>query len=387
MLADTDAGSVITAAQSGAQWGFALLLPQFELIPLLFMAQELAARLGLGTGLGLAGLVLRRHGRIAAWLLLLTLLASCFGALLTELSGLAGVAEALGLPVRPLLAAAVAAVLAVVWTGSYRSVERVALAFGAFELAFLALAWRAHPNPAQLVAEATRLPLGDRGYLYLLAANLGTCVMPWTVFYQQSASIDKGLARSDLRAARLETLLGAVLCQGITAAIVVAAGARLRDTPAGRSLATVGQIAEAFTASLGTTAGRLVFVLGLGGGALVATLVVCLTTGWAVGEVMGRRHALQAGPLAAPWFYGALTASLLAAGATVASGVDLVRLSIAAGVLNAVLLPIVLATVFILARTALPAELRLGGGYAGAVAVVFGLAAACGLGAGLFGAL
>lgn len=387
MLADTDAGSVITAAQSGAQWGFALLLPQFALIPLLFMAQELAARLGLGTGLGLAGLVLRRHGRIAAWLLLLTLLASCFGALLTELSGLAGVAEALGLPVRPLLAAAVAAVLAVVWTGSYRSVERVALAFGAFELAFLALAWRAHPNPAQLVAEATRLPPGDRGYLYLLAANLGTCVMPWTVFYQQSASIDKGLARSDLRAARLETLLGAVLCQGITAAIVVAAGARLRDTPAGRSLATVGQIAEAFTASLGTTAGRLVFVLGLGGGALVATLVVCLTTGWAVGEVMGRRHALQAGPLAAPWFYGALTASLLAAGATVASGVDLVRLSIAAGVLNAVLLPIVLATVFILARTALPAELRLGGGYAGAVAVVFGLAAACGLGAGLFGAL
>ena len=30
MLADTDAGSVITAAQSGAQWGYSLLLLQFS---------------------------------------------------------------------------------------------------------------------------------------------------------------------------------------------------------------------------------------------------------------------------------------------------------------------------------------------------------------------
>ena len=35
MLADTDAGSVITAAQSGAQWGYKLLLLQAVLIPIL----------------------------------------------------------------------------------------------------------------------------------------------------------------------------------------------------------------------------------------------------------------------------------------------------------------------------------------------------------------
>ena len=33
-------------------------------------------------------------------------------------------------------------------------------------------------------------------YLYLLAANLGTSVMPWAIFYQQSAMIDKGLRES-----------------------------------------------------------------------------------------------------------------------------------------------------------------------------------------------
>ena len=42
MLADTDAGSVITIAQSGAQWGYRLLLPNLLLIPFMVMAQEIA---------------------------------------------------------------------------------------------------------------------------------------------------------------------------------------------------------------------------------------------------------------------------------------------------------------------------------------------------------
>ena len=49
MLADTDAGSVITAAQSGAQWGYRLLLLQLLLMPILYIVQELTVRLGIVT--------------------------------------------------------------------------------------------------------------------------------------------------------------------------------------------------------------------------------------------------------------------------------------------------------------------------------------------------
>ena len=52
MLADTEAGSVISAAQGGAQWGYRLVLPQLLMTPALFMAQELAGRLGLFTRMG-----------------------------------------------------------------------------------------------------------------------------------------------------------------------------------------------------------------------------------------------------------------------------------------------------------------------------------------------
>ena len=62
---------------------------------------------------------------------------------------------------------------------------------------------------------------------------------------------------------------------------------------------------------------------------------------------------------------------LVAGGVVVASGVDLVDLSIAAGVLNALLLPLVLGFLFCLARVALPEPWRLRGGYAVVVAVCF----------------
>lgn len=380
MLADTEAGSVIAAAQSGAQWGYRLLLLQFALIPALFMAQELASRLGLATRQGLAELALHRLGRLATTLLLATLTISCVGALVTELSGLAGVGQLYGVPVWQSSAVAAAGLLTIVLTGSYRSVERVALALGLCELAFIALAWQAKPDATEIASQILQIPLGDRGYLYLLAASLGTCVIPWAIFYQQSASIDKGLTRAHLSAARVETLLGAVLCQTITAAILVAAAAAPGHGEAsGHSFDRISEIADTFAAVIGPVAGHVVFALGLTGGALVAAIVVCLTAAWAFGEVLGLRHSLSETPTQAPWFYGAFAAVLFSGAVLVGSGVNLVRLAIGVGVLNALLLPVVLGFLYRLARRELPDDLRLRGIYAATVAIVFTTVALLGL--------
>jgi Mn2+/Fe2+ NRAMP family transporter len=382
MLADTDAGSIITVAQSGAQWGYRLLLPNLLLIPFMFMAQELALRLGLGARQGAAELVLQRFGRVQAGLLLVALALSCFGALVSEMSGLAGAAQVFGLPIPAAMAGSVVGLILMVVTGSYRSVERVALFFGLFELAFLVMAWRAAPGLAPIVQQAGELPLRDPGYLYLLAANLGTSIIPWALLYQQSASVDKGLGPRDVRGARLETLVAVVLCQTITSALLIAAAATLGG---GGALNTVAQIETAFTATLGPAIGRAIFVVGLSGGALVATIVVCLTLAWSVGEVLGVRHSLEHHPRQAPWFYGSMAVMLVAGGALVASGIDLVSLSVAAGVLNSLLLPVVLGFLYRLARTALPEPLRLRGAYAVVVAVAFLVVSGVGVWAGIGG--
>src|SRR3990167_2893334 len=80
MLADTDAASIIVAAQSGAIWGYKLLILQFILMPILFIAQELTVRLGLVTGKGHGELIKYRFGTGWAWLSVGTLCVCCVGA-------------------------------------------------------------------------------------------------------------------------------------------------------------------------------------------------------------------------------------------------------------------------------------------------------------------
>jgi Mn2+/Fe2+ NRAMP family transporter len=99
MLADTDSGSLITAAQSGAQWGYTLITLQLILIPILFMVQELTVRLGLHTGRGHGELIRETFGGVWAWISVGTLLVSCVGALVTEMVGMAGAGQLYGIPI------------------------------------------------------------------------------------------------------------------------------------------------------------------------------------------------------------------------------------------------------------------------------------------------
>ncbi len=385
MLANTEVGSVITAAQSGANWGYRLLLLQFLIIPLLYMVQELAARLALGTGKGYAELIHQHFSHGMTFVSIAALTVSCFGTLVTQMVGLAGIGQLYGIPVGVSIALLIAAILLMVGFGAQRSVERTVIAFGLFELGFLLMAFKAHPDAGKLLSGLREMPLGNHDYLYLLAANLGTSVMPWAIFYQQSALTDKKLKIGHLKIARLDILVGAVLCQTVTAAVLVAAAATFGGSVQPVQLEDLPQIATAFSATLGPIIGRMVFVAGLGGGALVATVTVCLTAAWALGEVAGFHHSLEYHPLQAPWFYAAFALILVLGGGLVASGVNLIRLSIAMGVVNALLLPVALGFLFQLARTRLAEPLRLKGAYAATVGIVFFCAAATGVYAALAG--
>ncbi|MCE5361518.1 MAG: divalent metal cation transporter, partial [Acidithiobacillus sp.] len=220
MLADTDVGSVITAAQSGAQWGYRLLLLQLVLMPILFVVQELTVRLGIFTGKGHGELIAECFGKSWAFVSVTGLSIASAGALLTEFSGLAGVSELFGLPRYVGVVLGAAALWIIVITGSYRRVERIALILGSFEVVFFAIAWAAHPDLYGLFHGLMQIDLGNHDYMMLVAANIGAVIMPWMIFYQQSAVADKGLQPSDYRHARWDTAIGSVVTQLIMAAVL-----------------------------------------------------------------------------------------------------------------------------------------------------------------------
>jgi len=386
MLADTDVGSIITAGQSGVQWGYRLLAVQFVLMPILYMVQELTVRLGIFTGRGHGELIKETFGRAWAWVSVAGLAVATGGALLTELSGVAGVGELYDVPRYVTLPLAAGALLLMVLTGSYRRVERAAIAVGLFELAFFGVAWAAHPDLAAIATQSVQIPFADKGYLYLVAANIGAVIMPWMVFYQQSAVADKKLGPQHFKAARWDTAIGAVLTQLVMAAVLVAAAATLATHGAKTNLTSVGDLSAALTPYLGVGVGRAVFGMGILGAGMVAAIVSSLALAWGLGEVTGYRHSLEHHPLEARWFYGIYALAVVGGAVLVGVAPNLVSLNVGVQVMNALLLPIVLGFLIALAAKALPEQHRLRGWYLWLVVAVAGATCLLGVFGGLTGA-
>jgi Mn2+/Fe2+ NRAMP family transporter len=362
MLADTDAGSVITAAQSGARWGYRMILPQLILMPILYVVQEITVRLGIVTKQGHGALIRARFGRRWALLSATTLFASAVGALLTEFAGIAGVGELFG--IAPSLSVPLATVLLIglALTGSYGRVERIGIAFGLAELAFFVAVLLSHAHRTAVWHGMSSMPLGHSGYLLLVAANVGAVIMPWMIFYQQGAVIDKQLSPAAIRQARADTAVGAVLTQLIMIAVLVSVGATVGVHDPGAALNTVGQISGALTPYVGHVGGRVLFGMGMLGAALVAAIVSSIAGAWGLAEVFGWKHTLNQRPTRqSAKFYLSYTLAHLVGAAVVLASVDLIRLSIDVMVMNALLLPIVLGFLLLLEAKALPAEWRMRG--------------------------
>ncbi|AEW04355.1 metal ion transporter, NRAMP family [Sulfobacillus acidophilus DSM 10332] len=381
MLADTDAGSLITAAQSGAEWGYHMILPQLILIPVLYIVQEVTVRLGIVTGQGHGSLIRQQFGGFWAIISATTLFLSAVGALITEFSGVAGVGALFGVPPAISVGLATVALIAIGLSGSYLRVERIGVIFGLFELVFVGVAVVARPSPAAMAAAFVSIPLTNLNYLFLLAANVGAVIMPWMIFYQQGAVIDKGLTRRwrALRHARWDTLAGSIITQVIMMAMVIVVAATVGRVHAHRPLNTVQQISQSLVPFLGHPIGITVFGLGMLGASIIAALVVSVAGAWGLGEVFGFSHSLNHSFREAPWFYAVYSFAHIAGAVLVIFSRNLVSLTIDVEIMNAMLLPIVLGFLLALEARALPPRWRMRGFYrwlvwgVSAIVMLFGL--------------
>ena len=378
MLADTDAGSIATAAQSGARWGYQLLALQVVLVPVLYLVMELTVRVGVVTGKGHAQLIREQFGARWAFVSIATLAVSATGALVTEFAGVAGIGRLFGLPAAATVIPAAGALIALVVTGGFRRVEIVGITLGLFELAFVAAAVLAHPSPqAMLTGSVAAGSFTRSSFMALVAANVGAVLMPWMIFYQQGAVVEQRLRPANLRLARFDTAVGAVITQVVMGSVLVISATMLHGS--GRSLTSVADLAAALSPGLGHETAKYVLALGVGGAAIVASIVVALALAWAVAEAFAKPRSLTDGVRRAPLFYGLFALAVVTGAALVLTSGSLVSLSIDVEVLNALLLPLVLGFLVVLALRVLPKPFALSPRRRGALFAVSGAVVAVGL--------
>jgi Mn2+/Fe2+ NRAMP family transporter len=343
MLADVDAPSVITAGKAGTESGYALLLPLFALVPILYLVQEMTARLALVTGRGHAELIRVRYGVAWAGVAVAGMAVINFVAYVAEFAGIALGAAILGIPTPLAIVGALAIHASMVLTRSYTWFERLALALSLALFSFVVLAIAGHPDPARVASGLNPLSVHPAGYFSLAVAMVGASIMPWMIFYQQSASVDKKLTREDLRGSRVETLVGAFASQALMAAIVIAAAVAMEGAASTRAIpANLKDLPEGLARLANGDAGWLI-AIGLIGSGLLALVVVSLSAAWGIGELLGWPHSLNLKPSEARRFYAVYFAEVLPAAVVVLASADLVRMAVGAMVFNVVVLALPLA--------------------------------------------
>ena len=194
--ADDDPSGIATYSVTGAAFGYSLLWTAIFSFPLMAAVQIMCARLGMVTGLGLAGVIRVRYPRWILWSACALLLVANIVNIAADLGGMADVMHLLT-GVRSLFWTPLYAILLVCllfWT-SYRVIARIFKWLTLALFAYIAAAFFAHPNWSAVV-RATLIPdvQWTGAYWATLVGILGTTISPYLFFWQAAQEVEEDIA-------------------------------------------------------------------------------------------------------------------------------------------------------------------------------------------------
>lgn len=282
-------GTVATASRAGAEFGFALLWALLFAVFATLVLQEMAARLGLVTRLGLAEAM--RQSIQTAWLrqsaLLLVLTAIVFGNTAYQTGNLLG--AGMGIEVLTGVSSSVGAValglsVAVVLALGRNHKRLQATLIGivlAMSVAFLATAAVTKPDVGQIGRGLLQVSLPTDSLLTVLAL-IGTTVVPYNLFLHAS-TVQQRWPSSDeigpsIREARIDAALAITLGGLVTMAIVATAASAFFAR--GTVPDSAGALAEQLEPLFGS-AGKYLFAFGLAAAGITSAITAPLAAGYA----------------------------------------------------------------------------------------------------------
>ena len=355
MIGENDGPSMISYAASGAAYGYGFFLPFIvATFAAAVVCQEMCMRVGAVTHRGYGELVIQRYGRVWGWFNAGDLVLTNVVTLVAEFVALRIGLAYFNLPAWVAVLFGLALVAFAQSGHRYWRWERIALGIAVFNGLFLVAALVAGPDwGATGKAFITLGPFPGGSFntiLLLVASTIGATVTPWMIFFQQSATVDKGMTPVDVKMGRADTILGAVLAATFACGALVV-GAVLASHHAG---GVQGLTGAGFPGALKSVSGALpatLLALGLVEAGALALLTISASTGYAVGEALGVHHSFNYSVRKALLFYMSnIGAALLAGAVILIPGVPLLSIALNANVLATVLLPVALVFLVMLAN-------------------------------------
>ena len=281
-----DPGNWASNLAAGAEYGYALLWMVTLSTVMLIVLQHNVAHLGIATGLCLAEAAsVHLRPRYSKPILLTAMLASVSTSLAELLGGAIALQMLFGVPVRIGAALVLAFVLIMLFTNSYRLIEKWIIAFVSiiglsfiYELSLVTIDW-----PAAAVAWVT--PSFPEGSMVIVMSVLGAVVMPHNLFLHSEVIqsrkwnlSDERTIRRQLRYEYVDTIFSMLVGWAINSAMILLAAATffVSRTP----VSELQQADSLLRPLLGSDA-TVVFAVAL----LLAGIASTITSGMAAGTI------------------------------------------------------------------------------------------------------
>jgi NRAMP (natural resistance-associated macrophage protein)-like metal ion transporter len=392
--ADDDPSGIATYSQVGAQFGYGMLWTMLFSFPLMAAIQEISARIGRVTGIGIAGNIRRHYPKPFLYgIVILLLIANIFN--IGADIGAIGAAAGLMFPGPPALfiivAGGVSLLLQILipYSRYVKYLKWLTVALFSYVITAIIL-----HEPRWEAIRATLWPSFSLHPVYFTAliAILGTTISPYLFFWQASEEVEdvtlnaheKPLkeapkqAPAQFQRIRFDTFLGMAFSNIVAFFIILTAASTLYSHGL-RDIQSADQAARALEPFAGQFA-FLVFAAGIVGTGLLAVPVLAGSAAYAVSEVFQWTASLEQKPRRAIEFYSTIGIATFMGLLLNFIHLNPIKALFWSAVLNGVVAGLVMIFMMLLSRNAkvmgeftLPASLRVAGWVATGVMIVVSL--------------
>jgi Mn2+/Fe2+ NRAMP family transporter len=343
-----EVGSIATATQGGAEFGYQLAWAILLGVAALAMLMEMTGRLSAVSGRTYVDLLREHFGvRFLMAPLLVTLLVS-FLVLASEIGGVSMALEmATGIS-SPWWAVPVALLgWFLLWRGTFSIVEQGTAALGLVAVVFAVGAWKLHPQWGALgKALLPTAPTHDAArYWFLAVSILGASISPYLYMFYSSGAIEDGWTMEHLGVNRVTAWLGNLFGGGLNVAVLVVAA--LVFAPRHLHVQAFEQIGLLLTSPLGH-AGFVLLLATLCITCFGATVEITLAIGYMLAQGFGWPWSENLPPSEGARFSASYTVAIVAAAIPTALGADVLALTNLSMTLTAASLPLTVVPLLVL---------------------------------------
>jgi NRAMP (natural resistance-associated macrophage protein)-like metal ion transporter len=363
-VADDDPSSIGTYAVAGASLGLATLWTAVLTFPFLAGVQNICARIGMVSGMGVAG-VIRRRFPVA--ILYPAVIALLIANTITIGADLAAIGDALRIffnvpPLWLILPVAIAVVALQVFAG-YQHIATVFKIVSFVLFAYVIDAFAVKGVNLRQVVHATLVPTLslDKQYLTTLVAIVGTVVSPYIFFWQSNQEVEeeraagratvrerRGARRIELRYRNIDINIGMAATNLIMFFIIFSTAVTLHAHGV-TQVETGAQAAQALEPLAGHLAGVL-FAAGMIGTGVLAVPILAASSAYALAEAFRWPSGLDKKWWQAKGFYAVIVTGVVAGAAMNAIGINAIAALFWSSVLNGVVAPPLLVLIMLVAR-------------------------------------